>query len=198
MTLISRPTSNTVEAEFDTHRERLRIALHKLHEEQQLYDGLTGAADRAAGERVDAQRDLARAQSALKEVRAREPGRLAYAYLNNQEELRVGFDISAAQAEMQHCRGTLEHAEEIENALSSEIAESEKRLQIREIPAQEALAAVVINDPQFNALFAARDAAWRRLRTLCIAFDEISNALGGYLPELVRTRFRASEPLEKG
>jgi hypothetical protein len=151
----------------------------------------------AQDERHEAETALADAETALRDLQRSEPGRLAYAYTNN-EALNLGVDIGTAEAGVNYAHETAEHIREIENALATEIRESEHRLKNLRHPVRGELAAVVTGSESSKALFAARDEAWQRLRTLCVLFTEISRALEGNIPEHLRTKFLAEEPLEKG
>src|SRR5215469_1570375 len=108
-------------------RAQLARAIGAVREEEQRLAVLTEAQTRCQDERCDAEDALAAAETTLRDIRRSEPGRLAYAYANS-EELRVGCDINAAEAEVQHARETAEHVQQIQTALEAEIADSEKRL----------------------------------------------------------------------
>src|SRR5215469_14143318 len=178
-------------------RDRLRTAIAALREETTRHTALLDAQNRAQDERREAETALADADAALHDLQRSEPQRIAYSFVNN-EALNLGVDIGTAEAELRHHRETAEHIQQIQTALEAEIAASEHRLQILRRPVREDRAAVVTNAGEFNALFAQRDKAWAWLRTLNILFAEICSALEGLMPEHLRIRFLAEEPLERG
>jgi hypothetical protein len=82
--------------------------------------------------------------------------------------------------------------------LTTEIEASQRRLARRTYERKEHVAAVVLASPEFEALIANIEAAWQRLRSLRVVFnDSVMSAIGGHVPQSTILDAMASRPLEE-
>lgn len=86
----------------------------------------------------------------------------------------------------------------MERTLRKEVHDVELRVNHHGSAVKQALTNVVCTSPEFLTLFDERDQGWIRLRTLCAVFLEILHACAGNMPDKLRMRFLATEPLEAG
>src|SRR5215469_16244264 len=150
-------------AEIAALRDRLRAAIAAVGEEEDRHSGLTQAQDRARAERRQAQDALDDARGKLEGLRRDARVELAYAYLNREA---TKLPLAETEALIDRHRAEVAHLDEVDAALTAELAASAERLRALNQDRQQVLVAVIIADPSFQALVDAIDDAWNWLRTI--------------------------------
>jgi hypothetical protein len=190
------PASAQNGAAVTPERIRLREKLTLLHEEEQRLTALEDGQLRAEEQRREAGERLRAAEAALRDAHRDEPGRLAYAFVNN--EVIERQSLAQAQALVEQRQREHDQAREIDSALATEIELAQRRLRQCRSNLHEALAAVVTAAPEFTALMDAHTAAWRRLRSVRVCLrDVVQRACQGYMPQPLESLIAAVETLEE-
>jgi hypothetical protein len=177
-------------------RDRLRQAQAALAEEQQRFDHLAAAQERAHDSLRRAHGALADAQDALTKARHAEPADLAWTFAAGQPTLgRRPPQETEAQVKLR--QGELDHLNEITAALESELTQVEARLRRHETAVTAALSTVVAASTEFQRLVGEHDAAWLHLRSVRVALTDILTACAGNLSSDLYGRIQAVQPLEE-
>jgi hypothetical protein len=191
MAALSRPRSVNDQSQA---RERLRRAIAALQEHSDRIAALESGRDRASENQRTAQEALIEAQSVLQQRDHIEPERLAYSFIAGETIDRL--PIAEAQAQIVRATSELEHIEEIQQVLESEIQRAQGRLRVRRASMYEALADVVCGSSEFARLFSELDNAWARLRGLRKCFSAIQQTLSGHMPGPLMSRWQTVVPLD--
>jgi len=142
-------------------RDALRAAIEALTEEKQRHDDLTQAQDRCRGERREVELALADTRDRLDALQ-RDSRAVAYGYLRGED---TRLPLGEIEAKLALHRDELSRLDEIDRALSSELARCEERLRDGERKRRQAVSDVLAADSAFLALIAELDHAWARLRS---------------------------------
>ena len=127
--LIPRPASPEPLDQQSQARERLRSAIAALQEDSDRIAALESGRQRASENQRTAQQALIEAESALQQAGRIEPEHLAYSFIAGETIDRL--PIAEAQAQFDRAKSELEHIEEIQQALESEIQRAQGRLHLR-------------------------------------------------------------------
>jgi DNA repair exonuclease SbcCD ATPase subunit len=192
--LIPRPASPEPLDQQSQARERLRSAIAALQEDSDRIAALESGPQRASENQRTAQQALIEAESVLQQAGRIEPEHLAYSFIAGETIDRL--PIAEARAQVDRAKSELEHIEEIQQALESEIQRAQGRLRLRRDSVYEALADVVCGSPEFARLFSELDNAWARLRGLRKCFSAIQQALSGHMPGPMMSRWQTVVPLD--
>jgi len=157
----------------DQLRYELRAAQHKLRHNEGLLAARHQARERARGERYAAQAAVAEAEQMLAEVRKHSRADLVEAYINN-EPVDAAMTEADAKTQLELRTDQLRHAEEIDRALTFEIADLESNV----IPEHrrrrdQAAGALVSRTAQFLALVRRVDEAFATLRNVRLCLEEL-------------------------
>lgn len=160
------------EAECDRLRTNLRRAILDLRNDEIRARALREAAMRATAERQAAAQALAESEQMLHAVQRHSRAHLVEAYVNGAatEAIRSEADASL---EVEHRRDQLQHAQEIVNALNTEVGSIEQGLDPRRRSITLAAGAVFSRAPETIALAERIYSAYRILRDARLAFAEV-------------------------
>jgi hypothetical protein len=117
-----------------TPRDRWQQAVAKLREEEARLTALNEGQDRARRSLWDARDQLVTAKAELQRARTANKQELAYAFVIEGVALDR-TDVSTAEAQVEAIEREIEHWERIEEAITGEIAQCERRLRLRRLDA---------------------------------------------------------------
>src|SRR5215472_12993063 len=113
----------------DPHRAALAAAIAALNDEQARHAALEAAQHRAHTQRHNAIDALRNAEANLDEAQRHEAGRRVYAFVNEDPDLES--PVTAAEASLTNARHHLTKAEELEQAIETEISRVDRQLECR-------------------------------------------------------------------
>ena len=174
-------------------RQRLRQAVEAVREEEARLQALEAAQLRAGDQLCAAQSTVIEAESILQQTERIDPEHLAYSFAAGET---IERPIAETRARLDRAKSELEHMEEIQQALESEMQRVQGRLRLRRSSVYEALADVVCESPEFARLFSELENTWARLRGLRKCFRAIQDALFGHMPGPVMSRWQTVVPLD--
>jgi len=168
-------------------RQRLRQAVEAVREEEARLQALEAAQLRAGDQLCAAQSTVIEAESILQQTERIDPEHLAYSFAAGET---IERPIAETRARLDRAKSELEHMEEIQQALESEMQRVQRRLRLRRSSVYEALADVVCESPEFARLFSELENTWARLRGLRKCFRAIQDSLSGHMPGPLMSRWQ--------
>jgi chromosome segregation ATPase len=174
-------------------REALAAKITGRDDAQAQRDVLQDALQRAESELHEIATQQLEARAELAE--AQHPGNVVASYLSNTVVLR--HDAAAIEARLDSLHRAYADHTQICEALQSELTAAERQVERAQHAVTAAVAAVVEQSAEFQALLAAWPAAWHRLRSLKTTFDAIAKLTSGQLSGETFSLFNRSEPIEE-
>jgi hypothetical protein len=193
--MISRPTLAVAEP-LSPQRQALRDALDAHREAEERLAALEIGRERARSARWATSTRIAEAETQLRDALAQEGSRIAFAFINDDQDTLTVSPVAEARAELDRVHDERQRNQTLEQALDQELAIAVRQVADRESDIRKAAAQVIVDSAEFEYLLAEVPKAWGRIRGLRIACHEINKACGEFIPPAFGDRWQAAPSLD--